>query len=121
MLNRIKSFFVLLIVFFSFLTINCKQNIKSVSITITSPYSSWLYSNETPILFSCVSDSTKILWESSIDGIIGNGNQIISSLTSGYHKIIVKELNHVYKDGVIFVDKMTNISYKSIMRSFYFC
>ena len=87
MLNRLKIFSAFL--FFSVLMFaGCTPSVDDFQLEIWSPNFSWNYDADVPVFFSCnIKDSDTIVWESSIDGRLGSGNEFFRKLSSGNHEI----------------------------------
>ena len=66
----------------------CTSSVDDFQLEIWSPNVSWNYDADVPVFFSCnIKDSDTILWESSIDGRLGSGNEFFRKLSSGSHEI----------------------------------
>jgi len=58
---------------------------------IISPIADWNYSTEDKIEFSCNIKNSDLVWESSIDGVLGRGFDFSKKLSNGIHEISVKD------------------------------
>ncbi len=66
----------------------CTSSVDDFQLEIWSPNFSWNYDADVPVFFSCnIKDSDTIVWESSIDGRLGSGNEFFRKLSSGNHEI----------------------------------
>lgn len=88
MLSKIIKCFVV-IIFFS--CISCEKDIltKDDSLKILSPVDNWTYNSNVDISFSCNILESNLIWESSIQGDIGRGNNFLRTLIPGVHIISV--------------------------------
>lgn len=101
MLNK-NIFYYLL---FSIFIISCNSNVDySEIIEINSPSPEYIYYDNTNILFSIKSNQDiDYEWVSSIDGIIGIGNNFFKCLSEGEHLI------KIYKDKAFILSININV------------
>lgn len=80
---------IIYILFLIFLFFSCNNNLpKYYEIEIKSPKQNWIYYTDTEIVFSCNVKDRNLIWYSSIDGKIGEGEHFTRSLSEGSHTII---------------------------------
>lgn len=89
MSSRIKRIVIsvctLLLIFY----VGCKNNSEpdSFDYSITSPKEGWSYSTGRSVLLTTNLNSDGIYWSSSLDGELGQGNNLTTYLSAGNHTI----------------------------------
>lgn len=102
-----KKQFTILPIIILYLLTSCGGAEEVELFTFTSPQTNWKYYNDEIILFSINYKSYDVIWESSINGYLGTGNQIYSYLEPGLHTITASVDNKINSISI-------NVEYRKI-------
>lgn len=99
----------------------CKNDFASdYSLEILSPKENWTYTTDSEILFSCNVKGDGLVWESSVEGEIGNGSEFSKKLRPGTHKITLKDLFYNKQTSVIIAVSSENQNNLTLITDFPF-
>jgi len=115
---------IILLLLFSSCT-ETKYEYVQESFIIKSPKTSWIYYYDDLLLFSINFITNDIIWESSIDGLLGTGNHLYSYLNPGLHVITAKvrdieksmSINIAYRDSEEIRNLITGIPFELKLNS----